>query len=174
MGPPRYREFCLPLVRECAEFLHRKGKLLGTHLDGNNRPWARDVAEAPFDYIEAFTPAPDTDMTLREALDAWPDKVLWINFPSSLHLADRGRGRHRPAHRRHHRGCAARPLAGELSRDLGSHPRADIDPRASSPAPRTARSVIPARQATQGALVRPPAAAVHCGRPCRTAFPNNS
>ena len=88
MGPPRYREFCLPLVRECAEFLHRKGKLLGTHLDGNNRPWARDVAEAPFDYIEAFTPAPDTDMTLREALDAWPDKVLWINFPSSLHLAD--------------------------------------------------------------------------------------
>ena len=24
---------------------------------------------------------------LAEALDAWPDKVLWINFPSSLHLA---------------------------------------------------------------------------------------
>ncbi len=26
-------------------------------------------------------------MTLREALDIWSDKVLWINFPSSLHLA---------------------------------------------------------------------------------------
>ncbi|PIV54987.1 hypothetical protein COS16_08685, partial [Candidatus Desantisbacteria bacterium CG02_land_8_20_14_3_00_49_13] len=21
-----------------------------------------------------------------EALDAWPDKILWINFPSSVHL----------------------------------------------------------------------------------------
>jgi hypothetical protein len=37
--------------------------------------------------VEAFTPAPDTDMSLQDALEAWPDKVLWINFPSSLHLA---------------------------------------------------------------------------------------
>jgi len=27
------------------------------------------------DYIEAFTPAPDTDMTLAAARKAWPDKV---------------------------------------------------------------------------------------------------
>jgi hypothetical protein len=27
-------------------------------------------------------------MSLADALAAWPDKVLWINFPSSLHLAD--------------------------------------------------------------------------------------
>jgi hypothetical protein len=26
-------------------------------------------------------------MSLEEALEAWPDKVIWINFPSSLHLA---------------------------------------------------------------------------------------
>jgi len=25
-------------------------------------------------------------MTLREAREAWPDKVLWLNFPSSVHL----------------------------------------------------------------------------------------
>ena len=56
-------------------------------MDGNNRPWADLVAQSGLDYVEAFTPAPDTDMTLAEALDAWPDKVLWINFPSSLHLA---------------------------------------------------------------------------------------
>ena len=29
-------------------------------------------------------------MTLAEALEAWPDKVLWINFPSSVHLCDIG------------------------------------------------------------------------------------
>lgn len=87
MGPPRYREFCLPLFEECAEFFHKKGKLLGSHLDGNNKPWADIVAASPLDYVEAFTPAPDTDMTLEEALNAWPDKILWINFPSSVHLA---------------------------------------------------------------------------------------
>jgi len=86
MGPPRYREFCIPLFNECAEHFHAKGKLLGSHLDGNNKAWAQDVAESSLDYIEAFTPAPDTDMTLTEALRAWPNKVLWINFPSSVHL----------------------------------------------------------------------------------------
>jgi hypothetical protein len=87
MGKERFRDFVLPLLHECAEVFHAKGKLLGSHLDGNNRLWADLVARSGLDYVEAFTPAPDTDLTLAEALDAWPDKVLWINFPSSLHLA---------------------------------------------------------------------------------------
>jgi hypothetical protein len=49
--------------------------------------WADVVAGSALDYIEAFTPAPDTDLSLAEARAAWPDKVLWINFPSSAHLA---------------------------------------------------------------------------------------
>jgi len=87
MGPQRYRDFCVPLYQQCAEVFHAKGKLLGSHLDGNNRAWADAVAVSGLDYVEAFTPAPDTDLTLAEALSAWPDKVLWINFPSSVHLA---------------------------------------------------------------------------------------
>ena len=87
MGPPRFKEFVIPLYDACAAVFHEKGKLLGTHLDGNNRAWADAVADSALDYVEAFTPAPDTDMTLQEALDAWHDKVIWINFPSSVHLA---------------------------------------------------------------------------------------
>ncbi len=86
MGPPRFREFCLPLYAECAEHFKRNGKLLGAHLDGNNRAWAQDVANSALDYVEAFSPAPDTDLSLEEALQMWPDKILWINFPSSLHV----------------------------------------------------------------------------------------
>ena len=88
MGTPRYKEFCVPLYEECADALHVKGKWLGAHLDGNNKAWAEAVASSRLDYVEAFTPAPDTDMTLAEALAAWPGKVLWINFPSSVHLSD--------------------------------------------------------------------------------------
>jgi len=87
MGPPRFREFVVPLYDACAEFFHPRGKLLGAHLDGNNRAWADLVARSKLDYVEAFSPAPDTDMTLAEALDAWPDKIIWIHFPSSLMLA---------------------------------------------------------------------------------------
>lgn len=87
MGVERFAQYVIPLYNEAAEVLHRHGKLLGAHLDGNNRPWAHLVAESGLDYVEAFTPAPDTDMTLAEALAAWPDKVLWINFPSSIHVA---------------------------------------------------------------------------------------
>jgi hypothetical protein len=87
MGPERYRQHVLGHLNRCAEIFHARGKLLGSHLDANNRAWAADVAASGLDYVEAFTPAPDTDMTLAEALHAWPDKVIWINFPSSLHLA---------------------------------------------------------------------------------------
>ena len=38
------------------------------------------IAGTSLDYIEAFTPAPDTDMTLGAAREAWPGKVLWLNF----------------------------------------------------------------------------------------------
>ena len=46
----------------------------------------RAVAESGTDIIEAFTPPPDCDVTVREARDAWPEKILWVNFPSSVHL----------------------------------------------------------------------------------------
>jgi hypothetical protein len=87
MGPVRYAEFCAPMMQECAEAFNKKGKWVGSHLDGNNKPWAEIVNGSGMHYVEAFTPSPDTDMTLADALEAWPDKVLWINWPSSLHLA---------------------------------------------------------------------------------------
>jgi hypothetical protein len=66
--------------------MHRHGKLIGCHFDANCRLLAKAIAGTGLDYIEAFTPAPDTDMTLAEARAAWPDKALWLNYPSSVHL----------------------------------------------------------------------------------------
>jgi hypothetical protein len=86
IGPKVFEEYYLPHYHEAAEVMHRHGKLIGCHFDANNRIIASAIARTPLDYIEAFTPAPDTDMTLAEARTAWPGKVLWINFPSSAHL----------------------------------------------------------------------------------------
>jgi hypothetical protein len=88
IGPEVFRDYYLPHYHEAAEVMHKHGKLIGCHYDANCRLLAPLIAETELDYIEAFTPAPDTDMTLKEARSAWPDKVLWINYPSSVHLQD--------------------------------------------------------------------------------------
>ena len=86
IGDRVFEDYYVPHYHEAAEIMHRHGKLIGCHFDANNHLIAAAIAGTPLDYIEAFTPAPDTDMTLAAARAAWPGKVLWLNFPSSVHL----------------------------------------------------------------------------------------
>jgi len=86
VGLENFRKYYVPHYNEAAEIFHRHGKLIGSHMDGNCRLLAEAIGQTGLDYIEAFTPAPDSDLTLAEARRAWPDKVLWLNFPSSVHL----------------------------------------------------------------------------------------
>ncbi len=86
IGPDNFRRYYVPHYNEAAEVLHKHGKLIGCHYDANCGLLAEAIGATDLDYIEAFTPAPDTDMTLRQARQAWPNKVLWVNFPSSVHL----------------------------------------------------------------------------------------
>jgi hypothetical protein len=86
MGRERFEKYVIPCYAEACEIMHKHGKFIGAHLDGDNKVWADLVAASGLDYIEAFTPAPDCDMALKEAMEVWPDKVLWINFTSSAHL----------------------------------------------------------------------------------------
>lgn len=86
VGRENYREYYMPVYAEAAELLNKKGILLSSHYDGNCGMLKDLIAESGLGVIEAFTPAPDTDMTLREARETWSDKILWLNFPSSVHL----------------------------------------------------------------------------------------
>ena len=86
IGLETFESYYIQHYNESAEVMHKNGKLVGCHFDANCRLLAKAITDTDLDYIEAFTPSPDTDMTLGEARRAWPDKVIWINFPSSLHL----------------------------------------------------------------------------------------
>ena len=86
LGKERFTDYVLPHWEEVAAILHEGGKMLGCHLDADNKLWAKEVGDSGLDWIEAFTPAPDTDMTVAEARKMWHGKVLFINFPSSVHL----------------------------------------------------------------------------------------
>lgn len=88
LGAETFEKYYVPHYNEAAEIFHKHGKMVGCHFDGNCGILREAIGRTELDYIEAFSPAPDTDMTLAEARQAWPDKVLWINYPSSAHLLD--------------------------------------------------------------------------------------
>lgn len=86
MGLQRFVAYYLPSINEFAASMHEHGKLASCHYDARMRSLVQAVAESSTDIIEAFTPPPDCDVTVKEARRAWPDKILWVNFPSSVHL----------------------------------------------------------------------------------------
>ena len=86
IGLKAFEKYYVQHYNEAAEVMHKRGKFIGCHFDDNCRLISQAIGNTDLDYIEAFTPSPDTDMTLGEARKAWPDKVLWLNFPSSVHL----------------------------------------------------------------------------------------
>ena len=55
-------------------------------MDGNLKSLQREIGEATFDIVEAMTPPPMGDVSVREARESWPGKALWINFTSSMHI----------------------------------------------------------------------------------------
>ncbi len=86
LGPGRVRDFVAPCWNAFADRVHEEGKKLGDHLDANNLLIMDVVRQSRLDFVEAFTPPPDCNVTVAEARAAWPEKRLWINFPSSVHL----------------------------------------------------------------------------------------
>jgi uroporphyrinogen-III decarboxylase len=87
IGPERFRRYYLPCYNELARLLHKRGKILAVHMDGKLNCLKEAIAETEIDCIEAFTPPPVGDLSVKEALGLWKDKSLWINFTSSIHMA---------------------------------------------------------------------------------------
>ncbi len=86
-GPAVFEKYYVPNYLEAAEAMHRHGKLIGSHFDDDCGLLAPLIAKTGLDYVEAFTPAPTTDLTLAQARAVWPRMALWVNFPSQVHLA---------------------------------------------------------------------------------------
>jgi hypothetical protein len=80
------RDYVAPCWNAFADRLHERGKRLGDHLDANNLLIMDVVRASHLDFVEAFTPPPDCNVSVGQARAAWPGKRLWINFPSSVHI----------------------------------------------------------------------------------------
>jgi hypothetical protein len=86
VSPRYFRRWCEPIYRRLHEALRGTGKLLAVHMDGTLGKLVNEVAAAPFDIVEALTPPPVGDVSVAQARAAWPDKALWLNYTSSVHL----------------------------------------------------------------------------------------
>jgi hypothetical protein len=85
IGPERFEKNHIPYIEEACELLSKNGKLASAHLDDNNKIMVDVIAKTSLDIIESFTPPPDCNLPLRDALEVWPGKIIQINFPSSIH-----------------------------------------------------------------------------------------
>ncbi len=75
----------MPEYEKQARVLHQHGKLMAVHMDGRLANLAQLIARTPIDIIEALHPIPMGDLPVIDALSVWPEKVLWLGFPSSVY-----------------------------------------------------------------------------------------
>lgn len=88
-NPRMFEQYCRPYFTEWGEALHRRGKILGTHIDGEPRALLPLLGPAKIDVAEAFTPAPMTTCTTPEARQlAGPDVIIWGGIPSAILTPD--------------------------------------------------------------------------------------
>lgn len=86
VGRERFQRYLMPEYAKITARIKGTGKLLAVHMDGSLKSLQADIARAEFDIVEAITPPPMGDVSLREARGCWPGKALWINFTSSMHI----------------------------------------------------------------------------------------
>jgi uroporphyrinogen-III decarboxylase len=84
-GPRLFQRYLAPYYREFAAYLHRHGKLLATHLDGEPSTLLDVIKDSGLDVIEAFTPRPMTRATVGDAQKVWGDAiVIWGGVASTV------------------------------------------------------------------------------------------
>lgn len=87
VSPRFFERYYAPNYDEAARVLHGAGKVVGSHMDGRLKVLAQAIAKTELDVIEAFTPPPLGDLPVADALSLWKEKVLWINYPSSVYAS---------------------------------------------------------------------------------------
>ena len=86
VGPRLFDEYFLPYYQALGDVMRLAGKPILLHIDGQVHNLASSINRLPEGFVvEAFTPPPTGDYSLADARAAWKDRVIWINFPSSVH-----------------------------------------------------------------------------------------
>jgi hypothetical protein len=80
--PRWFEQHILPWLRRAAEELHRNGKLLLTHADGENAGLTQHYRESGIDVADSVCPTPMTKLSLAEAVEQMRGMTIWGGIPS--------------------------------------------------------------------------------------------
>jgi hypothetical protein len=82
LSPQLFRQYVLPAYQRRSELLHKAGKFVYAHWDGDTKPLLPYAQETGMDGIEAITPLPQGDVTLEEAKAGLGDMHLLDGIPA--------------------------------------------------------------------------------------------
>jgi len=85
-GTVDFTRYELPTYKKFIPYLQAHGKKCFLHAHASNMSrFKAIVAEIHADVIEAFTPPPIGDLSVKEARAAWgAETVIWVNFPETI------------------------------------------------------------------------------------------
>lgn len=82
-SPPFFEEHIKPWLRKFADLLHRRGKLLLTHPDGENTGLLDSFLDSGMDIADSICPAPMTRLNLRQVREHFAGRISILGgFPS--------------------------------------------------------------------------------------------
>ncbi len=84
IAPRYFNSYCLPIYEIYADALRGTDKILACHMDGRLGHLKEEIASSPLELIESFTVPPIGDISLSEAREKWPGRILFVNCPPHL------------------------------------------------------------------------------------------
>jgi len=87
IGKTYFDRYCVPRYNELADMLTDKNVPIFVHMDGDLKPIWDSIGASKVMGLDSFSPPPDNDTSVVDARSMWPEKRLFLNFPSSVHLA---------------------------------------------------------------------------------------
>ncbi|MEW5815543.1 MAG: uroporphyrinogen decarboxylase family protein [Spirochaetota bacterium] len=88
IGRERFDRYCVPYYQRVSNLMDRKDVPLIVHMDGDLKPLWEPIGTSGVRGLDSFSPPPDNDTSVKDAVTLWPEMRLLLNFPSSVHLAD--------------------------------------------------------------------------------------
>lgn len=88
IGEAYFRRYCVPLYDELAGMLEARRAPVFVHMDGDLRPLWAAIDASRVGGFDSLSPPPDNDTSAGEAVRRWPDRRVFLNFPSSVHVAE--------------------------------------------------------------------------------------
>lgn len=87
--PDFFREHITPYLKKYSGIVHKKGKYLLTHADGENDGLIREYLDAGIDVADSICPYPMTKLRIEEIRRSFGDRItIWGGLPSICVLED--------------------------------------------------------------------------------------